>query len=248
MTVSNGPADAGRAVREHHPHPVDGRRPAGELRPPGDADGAGPDRLPALHAGHAATTRRTRTGPAATASCSRAATPRCCSTASCTSRATTSRSTRSSASARSTRRARATPSTATCPASRPPPARSARASPPPSAWRSASACWPPASTRATTPRSTRTPTSSPPTATSRRASPARPSSLAGHLGLGRLIGFYDDNHISIEGDTKLAFSEDVGARYEAYGWHVQNLGEDIGARPPRGRRRPPPRRSPTARA
>ena len=54
------------------------------------------------------------------------------------------------------------------------------------------------------------------------------SSLAGHLGLGRLIGFYDDNHISIEGDTALAFSEDVGARYEAYGWHVQNLHEDIG--------------------
>jgi transketolase len=54
------------------------------------------------------------------------------------------------------------------------------------------------------------------------------SSLAGHLRLGRLIGFYDDNHISIEGDTALAFSEDVGARYEAYGWHVQNLGEDIG--------------------
>ena len=54
------------------------------------------------------------------------------------------------------------------------------------------------------------------------------SSLAGHLGLGRLITFYDDNHISIEGDTALAFSEDVGKRYEAYGWHVQNLGEDIG--------------------
>ena len=52
-------------------------------------------------------------------------------------------------------------------------------------------------------------------------------SLAGHLGLGRLIVFYDDNHISIEGDTALAFSEDVGARYEAYGWHVQHLGEDI---------------------
>src|SRR5215217_7512865 len=52
-------------------------------------------------------------------------------------------------------------------------------------------------------------------------------SLAGHLKLGRLIVFYDDNHISIEGDTALAFSEDVGARYEAYGWHVQNLGEDI---------------------
>ena len=54
------------------------------------------------------------------------------------------------------------------------------------------------------------------------------SSLAGHLGLGRLVVFYDDNHITIEGDTELAFSEDVGARYEAYGWHVQDLGEDIG--------------------
>ncbi|MBA3301496.1 MAG: transketolase [Thermoleophilaceae bacterium] len=54
------------------------------------------------------------------------------------------------------------------------------------------------------------------------------SSLAGHLGLGRLIAFYDDNHISIEGDTELAFSEDVAGRYEAYGWHVQNLGEDNG--------------------
>jgi transketolase len=54
------------------------------------------------------------------------------------------------------------------------------------------------------------------------------SSLGGHLELGRLIVFYDDNHISIEGDTELSFSEDVGKRYEAYGWHVQNLGEDIG--------------------
>jgi transketolase len=52
-------------------------------------------------------------------------------------------------------------------------------------------------------------------------------SLAGHLGLGRLIAFYDDNHISIEGDTALAFSEDVGRRFEAYGWHVQDLGEDL---------------------
>jgi transketolase len=54
------------------------------------------------------------------------------------------------------------------------------------------------------------------------------SSLAGHLGLGRLISFYDRNHISIEGDTELAFTEDVGARYEAYGWHVQDLEEEIG--------------------
>src|SRR3954449_84157 len=53
------------------------------------------------------------------------------------------------------------------------------------------------------------------------------SSLAGHLGLGKLISFWDDNHISIEGDTALSFSEDVAKRYEAYGWHVQNLGEDL---------------------
>ncbi|HEY7612146.1 MAG TPA: transketolase [Gemmatimonadales bacterium] len=51
------------------------------------------------------------------------------------------------------------------------------------------------------------------------------ASLAGHLRLGKLIGFYDDNHITIEGDTALAFSEDVGARYEAYGWHVQHVGD-----------------------
>ncbi len=53
------------------------------------------------------------------------------------------------------------------------------------------------------------------------------SSFAGHMRLGRLVVFYDDNHISIEGDTGLSFSEDVGARYEAYGWHVQNLGENL---------------------
>ena len=54
------------------------------------------------------------------------------------------------------------------------------------------------------------------------------SSLAAHLGLGRLITFYDDNHIQLAGPTSMGFSEDVGARYEAYGWHVQNLGEDLG--------------------
>jgi transketolase len=53
------------------------------------------------------------------------------------------------------------------------------------------------------------------------------SSLAGHLGLGRLISFYDQNHISIEGDTSLALSENTGQRYEAYGWHVQDLEENI---------------------
>src|SRR3954464_4171515 len=57
---------------------------------------------------------------------------------------------------------------------------------------------------------------------------AEAASIAGHLGLGRLIAFCDDNHISIEGDTALSFSENVGKRYEAYGWQVQNLGEDLG--------------------
>jgi transketolase len=52
-------------------------------------------------------------------------------------------------------------------------------------------------------------------------------SLAGHLGLGRLVAYYDDNHISIEGDTAVSFTEDVGKRFEAYGWHVQNLGENL---------------------
>jgi len=48
-------------------------------------------------------------------------------------------------------------------------------------------------------------------------------SLAGHLGLGNLVFFYDDNKITIDGGTDLAFSEDVGRRYEAYGWHVQRI-------------------------
>ena len=52
---------------------------------------------------------------------------------------------------------------------------------------------------------------------------AEAASLAGHLGLGNLIYFYDSNHITIEGDTDLAFDENVSKRFEAYGWHVQNL-------------------------
>ncbi|GAA2284152.1 transketolase [Streptomyces ruber] len=52
---------------------------------------------------------------------------------------------------------------------------------------------------------------------------AEASSLAGHQRLGNLVFLYDDNHISIEGDTATAFSEDVVARYEAYGWHVQRI-------------------------
>ena len=57
------------------------------------------------------------------------------------------------------------------------------------------------------------------------------SSLAGTQQLGNLIVFYDKNHISIEDDTDIALSEDVAARYEAYGWHVQHVegGENVTA-------------------
>ena len=57
------------------------------------------------------------------------------------------------------------------------------------------------------------------------------ASFAGHLRLGRLIGFYDDNHITIEGETELTYSDDAAMRFEAYGWHVQRVedGNDLDA-------------------
>ncbi|HBD21516.1 MAG TPA: transketolase, partial [Dietzia sp.] len=60
---------------------------------------------------------------------------------------------------------------------------------------------------------------------------AEASSLAGTQQLGNLIAIYDDNEISIEDNTRIALNEDVAARYEAYGWHVQtvNGGEDVAA-------------------
>ncbi|MBI2884009.1 MAG: transketolase [Candidatus Methylomirabilis oxyfera] len=54
------------------------------------------------------------------------------------------------------------------------------------------------------------------------------ASLAGHLGLGKLIYLYDDNRITIDGSTDMAFTENVGQRFEAYGWHVQRVdGNDV---------------------
>lgn len=57
------------------------------------------------------------------------------------------------------------------------------------------------------------------------------ASTAGHLRLGKLIVLYDDNHVTIEGSTDLAFTENRGARFEAFGWHVQRIeqGNDIDA-------------------
>ena len=56
-------------------------------------------------------------------------------------------------------------------------------------------------------------------------------SLAGHLKLGKLIGFYDDNRITIDGSTELAFSDNTARRFESYGWHVQRIadGNDLKA-------------------
>ncbi len=59
---------------------------------------------------------------------------------------------------------------------------------------------------------------------------AEAASFAGHLGLGKLIYLYDDNLISIDGPTSLSFTEDVGARFAAYGWHVLRVdGHDAAA-------------------
>jgi transketolase len=57
------------------------------------------------------------------------------------------------------------------------------------------------------------------------------ASLAGHLKLGKLVVLYDNNSISLAGSTSVSFSEDVGARYAAYGWHVQSVenGSDLGS-------------------
>ena len=52
-------------------------------------------------------------------------------------------------------------------------------------------------------------------------------SLAGHWGLGRLITFYDANQIQLASEVDVVMTEDVGARYEAYGWHVADVGEDL---------------------
>lgn len=51
------------------------------------------------------------------------------------------------------------------------------------------------------------------------------ASYAGHLRLGKLIGFYDDNHITIEGSTDLTYSDDAFHRFDAYGWHVQRVAD-----------------------
>lgn len=126
------------------------------------------------------------------------------------------------------RRPPVTRSTATPPASRRPRARWARASPTRWAWQ-----WPPATSavcstrrrRPAPPRSTTWSGSSCGDGCLQEGISAEASSLAGHQKLGNLVLLWDDNHISIEGDTETAVSEDTLERYEAYGWHVQRVAQ-----------------------
>ena len=67
------------------------------------------------------------------------------------------------------------------------------------------------------------------------------ASLAGHLGLGKLIYLYDQNDITLAGTSGLSFTEDVAARFEALGWHTQTIDGDGHRRRPPGARRSAPR-------
>ena len=104
---------------------------------------------------------------------------------------------------------------------RSPPGRWARASATPSAWPSPSASSGPASA----PRCrTTTPSCIAGDGCLQEGISHEAASLAGHLGLGRLVAVYDDNHITIDGDTTLSSSDDAAARFRAYGWHVDGAG------------------------
>ena len=159
------------------------------------------------------------------------ATPRRCSTRCSTSPATTCRSRSCGASASSARRPPATPSTATRPGWRPPPGRSARGSATPSAWRSPRPCSPPASIATAAPLFDHRVWAIASDGDMMEGVSDEAASLAGHLRLGKLNVLYDANTITIDGPTDLAFSEDVGGRFKAYGWHVQHVadGNDLDA-------------------
>ena len=242
--TEHGPDRDAPACHQHHPYAVHRRRASGQFR----AIRARPwrSRPWSTRSGIVCcvSTRRTRSGPTAIASCSPTAMHRCCcgrvlhltGTRAVNAEYETARQARGharrhqAASANSTARRRATPNTIGFRAWRPPPARSGRVSPTASAWPS--------------------PRSGLPRATTGRgfdifdfdiyavcgdgclmegvASEA--ASLAGHLGLDNLCWIYDNNHITIEGNTRITFTEDVAARFLGYGWNVLRVGDanDIG--------------------
>ena len=216
----------GQARGRHRPRARDGRGAEGRQRPPRHGDEPGPGRVHAVPEGDAPQPRRPRLGrPRPVRAVGRAHQPHAVHPA--LPRRLRPRARRPQGAAHLGQpRPRATPSTATPPASRPPPARWARASATRSAWRwrpaASAACSTPRPPRARAP-STTTSTRSAATATWRRASAREASSLAGTQQLGNLTLIYDDNDISIEGDTDIAFTEDVAARYAAYGWDVHRI-------------------------
>ncbi len=206
--------------RQRHPRARDGRRPDGQLRPPRHADGHGGDRrgavapAPAPQPGQSALGRprplRALQRPRLDAAVRAAAPHRL--------RPADGGPARLSASC--IRKRRDIRKSASRPAWRPPPARSARGSPTRSAWRSPSGCWPPSSTG--------------PGHTIvdhhtyvflgdgclMEGISHEACSLAGTLELGKLIAFYDDNGISIDGKVEGWFTDDTPMRFAAYGWHV----------------------------
>ena len=136
-----------------------------------------------------------------------------------------SASTTSSASASSTASAPAIRSTAGRRASRPPPARSARASPPASAWPSPAAGWRRATTSPTSRCSTYDVFAICGDGCLMEGISNEAGSIAGHLQLSNLCWIYDNNHITIEGNTALAYSDDVATRFIGYGWNVTRVGD-----------------------
>ena len=128
------------------------------------------------------------------------------------------------------------------------PGRSGRASATPSAWRSPRRCSPSATTATASALVDHRTYAICSDGDVMEGVSGEASSLAGFLGLGKLCLIYDDNHITIEGSTGLAFGEDVGLRYEAYGFHVQRLDGRLDDRRParRARRRRRRDRAPVA--
>ena len=227
-----------RTLRQHDPHAVDGRGAAGQLRPPGHADGDGAGGLRALAAAPALRSRRSDLaesrsvraldGPRVDAAVfdaasggregrqsqvrERSASCRC-------------RSTTSSTSASSIAAARAIPNIAGRPASRRRRARSDRGWRRASAWRSRRSGWPRTSTGPDFEMFDFDVYALAGDGCLMEGISSEAASLAGHLALDNLCWIYDNNHITIEGHTSLAFSEDVATRFISYGWNVTRVGD-----------------------
>ena len=216
--------------RQRHPRARHGRGAEGQLRPSRHADGHGRDRrgaverLPAPQPGQSRVAQprplRAVQRPRLDAAV-RAAAP---------DRLRPADGGAQAASASCTRRRRAIPRSASRPASRPPPARSARASPTRSAWRSPRSCSPRDFNRpghAIVDHHTYVFLGD---GCLMEGISHEACSLAGTWGLGKLIAFYDDNGISIDGNVDGWFTDDTPKRFEAYGWNVMR---DVDGHDPR---------------